>query len=148
MAFKQKLSKATGIPPARLPSSYQTLGDILLIKLPKLTTKQKQKIGQAIIHLLPYIKTVCEIKEIKGELREPNISIISGNSTSTIHKENGVLYKLDVTKVMFSKGNLNERKRLLGQVKDGETVIDMFAGIGYFSLPIAKFTMAKEIFSI
>ena len=148
MAFKQKLAKATGIPAAKLPSSYQIVGDVLLIKLPKLTASQKQKIGRAILGMLPYIKTVCEIKEISGELREPNISVIAGNGTATVHRENDVLYKLDVSKVMFSKGNLSERKRLLDKIKDGETVIDMFAGIGYFSLPIAKFTKAKEVISI
>lgn len=148
MAFKQKLAKSTGIPESKVPSSYQIIGDILLIKLPNLTAKQKQKIAAAIIGLLPYIRTVCEIKEIKGELREPVVSVLAGKNTLTVHKENDVLYKLDVTKVMFSKGNQNERKRLLDQIKEGETVIDMFAGIGYFTLPIAKFTKAKEIISI
>lgn len=148
MAFKQKLAKVTGISAGKLPSSYQIIGDVLLIKLPKLTTKQKQKIAQVILQLLPYVRTVCEIKEIKGELREPSVKVLAGNSTLTVHKENNVLYKLDVSKVMFSKGNLNERKRLLGQVKDGETIIDMFAGVGYFSLPLAKFTRAKEIIAI
>ena len=148
MAFKQKLAKATGIPAAKLPSSYQIIGEVLLIKLLKLTAKQKQKIGQAILKMLPYVKTVCEIKEISGELREPTTSTIAGNGTATVHKENEVLYKIDVSKVMFSKGNLSERKRLLDKIKEGETVIDMFAGIGYFSIPIAKFTKAKEIISI
>ena len=49
---------------------------------------------------------------------------------------------------MFSKGNLYERKRLIDRIKPGETVIDMFAGIGYFSLGIAKFSEAKKIISI
>jgi tRNA wybutosine-synthesizing protein 2 len=148
MAFKQKLAKATGIKPGKLPSSYQTVGEIMLIKLPKLNPKEKQKVSQTILKMLPYIKTVCEIKEVKGELREPSVNILAGEKTVTTHKENDVLYKLDVSKIMFSKGNLYERKRLLDQIKDGETIIDMFAGIGYFSLPIAKFTKAKEIISI
>jgi len=148
MAFKQKVAKATGISPAKLPSSYQIIGNVLLIKLPKLAAKQKQKIAQAILQMLPYVKTVCEIKEIKGELREPVVTVLAGTNTQTVHRENDVLYKMDVSKVMFSKGNLSERKRLLDKIKEGETVIDMFAGIGYFSLPIAKFTKAKEVISI
>lgn len=148
MAFKQKLAKAAGIPAAKLPSSYQIIGDVLLIKLPKLTTKQKHKIGQAVLQMLPYVRTVCEIKEIKGELREPSVNVLAGSSTVTTHKENNILYKIDVSKVMFSKGNLLERKRLLSQIRDGETVIDMFAGIGYFSLPIARLTKAKEVIAI
>lgn len=148
MAFKQKLAKASGIKESKLPSSYQIVGDVMLLKLPKLTPAQKQKAAQAIIQMLPYIKTVCEIKEISGELREPTVSILAGSSTATVHKENDILYKIDVSKLMFSKGNLYERKRILGQVKEGETIIDMFAGIGYFSLPLAKLTKAKEIIAV
>lgn len=147
--LKQKLSKATGISVGKLPSSYQIVGDIMLVKLMKIKSpKQKQKIAQAILKLLPYVKTVCEIKEIKGELREPSVKVLAGNGTVTVHKENEILYKIDVSKIMFSKGNLSERKRLLNQVKDGEIIVDMFAGIGYFSLPIAKFTKAKEMIAL
>jgi len=49
---------------------------------------------------------------------------------------------------MFSKGNLTERKRLVDQVKEGETIVDMFSGIGYFSLGLAKFSKAKKIYAI
>ncbi|MBI4167853.1 MAG: class I SAM-dependent methyltransferase family protein [Candidatus Aenigmarchaeota archaeon] len=148
MTFKQKLAEATGIKADRIPASYQIIGDVLLMKMPKLKQKEKQKIAASILVLLPYVKTVCEMKEVKGELREPVVIAIAGNGTITTHKENDVLYRIDAAKIMFSKGNLSERKRLIEHVKEGETIIDMFAGIGYFSLPIAKFTKAKEIFSI
>lgn len=148
MSLKEKLAKATGMPAAKLPSGYQIIGDVMLLKLKVKSPKQKKKIADAVISLLPYVKTVCEIKEVRGELREPSVSMLAGNSTITVHKENDVLYKIDVSKIMFSKGNMSERKRLLEHVKDGETVIDMFAGIGYFSLPIAKFTQAREIIAI
>lgn len=149
MPFKQKLAKATKISASKLPSSYQTVGHVLLLKLPSIKSpKQKKKIAQAILSLLPYVKTVCEIKEISGELREPVIDVLAGNGTITTHKENEILYKLDAAKIMFSKGNLNERKRIIGQVKDGELIIDMFAGIGYFSLGLAKHSKAREIIAI
>lgn len=149
MSFKQKLSKATGIRASLLPAGYQIIGHVVLLKLPKMKSpQQKQKIGSAILSLLPYVKTVCEIKEIKGELREPIINVVAGNVTETIHTENTIKYKLDVSKTMFSKGNLSERKRLIPQIKENETIVDMFAGIGYFSLGIAKFTRAKEILAI
>jgi tRNA wybutosine-synthesizing protein 2 len=149
MSFKQKLAKATGIKVAVLPSSYQIIGHVLLLKLPKIKSlNQKRKIASAILVLLPYVKTVCEIKEIRGEFREPSVTILAGNGTITTHKENGILYKLDAAKIMFSKGNLNERKRVINQVKDGELIIDMFAGIGYFSLGLAKFSKVREIIAI
>jgi tRNA wybutosine-synthesizing protein 2 len=49
---------------------------------------------------------------------------------------------------MFSKGNVYERQRLIDQVRQGEVIVDMFAGIGYFSVPLAKFSKAAKIVTI
>jgi tRNA wybutosine-synthesizing protein 2 len=148
MGFKSQLSEATGIAADKLPSSYQIVGTVLLMKLSKLTTAQKNKIGKAMLEMLPNVKTVCEVKEVAGEFREPIVSVLAGNGTATLHKENDIIYKIDAAKIMFSKGNLTERKRLIEQVKPGEEIVDMFAGIGYFSLGLAKFTKARRIMAI
>lgn len=94
------------------------------------------------------VKTIIKINNIYGTKREPNFEILYGNETETIHKENGCYFKLDLTKVMWSKGNNNERIRIAKLVEDNEVVVDMFAGIGYFSIPIAKFSNASKIYSI
>lgn len=67
--------------------------------------------------------------------------------TETVHKENGCLFKLDVSKIMFSKGNLAEKRLLTADCKD-EVIVDMFAGIGYFSIPIAVHSKPKRIIAI
>ncbi|MHA2039242.1 MAG: class I SAM-dependent methyltransferase, partial [Promethearchaeota archaeon] len=64
------------------------------------------------------------------------------------HKEHGIKYRFNVTKIMFSQGNLRERRFLATLVKKGEIVVDMFAGMGYFSLPIAKHSEVVQIYSI
>ena len=89
-----------------------------------------------------------EIDHIQGTKREPVYNILYGNETETIHKENGCLFKLDLSKVMWSKGNNNERLRIAKLVEDNEVVLDMFAGIGYFSIPIGVHSNAKRIYSI
>jgi tRNA wybutosine-synthesizing protein 2 len=94
------------------------------------------------------VDTIAKIKNIAGQMRKPSIEILIGNTTETIHKENGCLFKLDIAKIMWSKGNTNERLRIAKLVKSGETIVDMFAGIGYFSIPIACHSQAKKIFSI
>ena len=149
MGFKEKLSQEAKINLDKLPTGYQIVGNILLLKLPKIKSqKEKMIVAEKSKKILPYIKTVCEIKEVSGEFRKAKIKILFGKSTETIHKENVILYKLDVSKIMFSKGNLSERKRLIGKINPGEIVVDMFAGIGYFSLNLAKFTKTKNIYSI
>ncbi|MBD3155228.1 MAG: class I SAM-dependent methyltransferase family protein [Candidatus Aenigmarchaeota archaeon] len=133
-----------------LPSSYHKIGDIVIINIKKPLWKYDKKIGKVILENIPNTRTVCKRTDfITGKLREPNVKVIAGKkNTETIHKEHGIEYKLDVAKVMFSKGNLTERKRLIDQVSEGETIVDMFAGIGYFSLGIAKFSEVKKIYSI
>lgn len=150
MKFKQLLAKETKLPEEILPASYQTLGNILLLKLlnPK-ALKNKKKIGRAILKIFPYVKTVCLQHGIKGEFRKPKVEIIAGLSlTETVHKELGCRFKLDAKKVMWSKGNHFERERLLKLVKPAEIIVDMFAGIGYWSVILAKHTKAKRIIAI
>lgn len=145
MNFRQKIARETGISAEKVPASYQILGDVMLLKF-GCSEVEKKKIADTILQLYPYVKTVCETKGVSGELRQPFVRKLAGNGTETVHKENGIFYKLDAAKLMFSKGNHLERQRLLGEVKKNEVVVDMFAGIGYFSLPIAKHV--KKMYAI
>ncbi|OGW53647.1 MAG: hypothetical protein A2Y81_06555 [Nitrospirae bacterium RBG_13_43_8] len=110
----------------------------------------EDEIGKIILQNIPNTRTVCSrTGEITGDDRMPQLEVIAGvGNTETVHKENGCLYTLDVAKIMFSQGNLKERGRLVKIVKKHETVVDMFAGIGYFSIPIARFVRPSKIFSI
>jgi tRNA wybutosine-synthesizing protein 2 len=153
MSFKELIAEKTGIASDLIPSGYQIIGDIMLIKFSeKLGVVQKRKIASAVLESFPYVKTVCESFGVEGELRKPKVKIIKSREKKpkliTMHKEHDVLFKLDVSKIMFSKGNLDERQRLIKQVRPNETIVDMFAGIGYFSLGIAKFSPANRIYAI
>src|SRR3989344_5706095 len=114
------------------------IGDVYLSKS-NINIKQIKK-------QFPYIKTICKLSGISGEFRKPKIKKLFGESTITTHREHGISYNLDVSKIMFSQGNHFEKKRLMNLVKPNETVVDMFAGIGYFTLPIAK--KVKQIYAI
>jgi tRNA wybutosine-synthesizing protein 2 len=133
-----------------LPRGYQIVGKILLVKLKPSLLKHKKIIGKTILSLFPYIHTVCLIKDIGGIERKPNVEIIAGckRSTQTLNKEHGCQFLIDVSKVMWSQGNKEERIRITKLVKPGETIVDMFSGIGYFSIFIAKYCKPKEIYAI
>jgi len=146
MSLKDKVSEITKIEKEKIPSSPQIIGHVLLAKFTASTKNEKTKIAKAWMQLLPKITTVGEIKGVEGELRQPKVTKLLGNGFKTMHKEHGISYLLDASKIMFSKGNHFERQRLLNQVKSGETVVDMFAGVGYFSLGIAKH--AKHVIAI
>lgn len=156
MGFKEKLKEKLGdfISSQELellPRGFQTLGKVMVLKLHPDLIKYKEVIARKSMELLPAIESVY-LNEgiIKGNFRTPeNIVYVAGKKNPiVIHKEHGVSYKFDFTKIMFSQGNLAERKHLATLVKDGEVIVDMFAGIGYFSLPIAKIANPRKIYSI
>ena len=121
---------------------YKKIGDILIVDS-NYTQNNYEELSRR-----HNVKTIMKIDHIQGTKREPVYKILYGDETVTINKENGCLFKLDLSKVMWSKGNNNERLRIAKLVGDGETVIDMFAGIGYFSIPIGIHANAKEVIAI
>ncbi|MDD2665430.1 MAG: class I SAM-dependent methyltransferase family protein [Methanocellales archaeon] len=130
----------------KMPHGWQIIGDIIIVNIPTALQKRKYEIGGALLELHPRCKTALMIKGVTGQYREPDVEIIAGEDTQTIHKENGCLFKLDASKIMFSKGNLEERRRLsrFGQ----GIVVDMFAGIGYFSIPMAVHSNPEKVLAI
>jgi tRNA wybutosine-synthesizing protein 2 len=83
--------------------------------------------------------TVLARGGINGEHREPDVTVVAGEGdTETVHREHGTEYAMDLAEVMFSPGNKAERARMGESVREGERVLDMFAGIGYFTLPMAR----------
>lgn len=68
--------------------------------------------------------------------RDSQVQLLKGDSGWVRHLEGGVVYSLDVTRCMFSSGNVTERTRMGKLAASGETVVDLFAGIGYYTLPL------------
>ena len=124
---------------------WKKIGDILVVdnKFSKISADSLRSLA-----LKHKVKSIVKINHIGGEMREPSLEIIYGDGTETVHKENGCLFNLDLSKVMWAKGNNNERLRIAKLVEDGEVVVDMFAGIGYFSIPIGVHSNAEKIYSI
>jgi tRNA (guanine37-N1)-methyltransferase len=132
-----------------LPTSYDIIGNIVLIKLPDELMDYKKNIGESILQSKKNIKTVCLVKPISGELRTRDIEIISGeNRTKTKHKEFGLEFFVDIKDSYFSPRLANERKRIATLVKPDEIVVDMFTGVGPFAIMIAKYSKAKIIYAI
>jgi len=134
-----------------LPRGFQILGKVMILKLNSKIIKKKILIGETCLTLFPNFKSVyLNLGKVVGTFRKPEkIELIAGEDNPIVeHKEHDVIYRFDITKIMFSKGNINERKYLASLVRDGELIVDMFAGIGYFSLPIARHAKPAKIYSI
>jgi tRNA wybutosine-synthesizing protein 2 len=130
-----------------LPRGGYILGEIIIVKIPSALEHLKGRIGEALLSIYPRCKTVLRDLGIEGSFRQPVREVIAGSDTKTVHKENGVIFRLDALRIMFSQGNLKERMRMGNFGKD-EFVVDMFAGIGYFTLPMAVHSSPIRVMAI
>lgn len=73
-----------------------------------------------------------------GVCRTPETEVLYGSTGDVIHRESGISFCIDPSKVMFSQGNRTEKMRVAMLTRRGERVADMYAGIGYFTLPVAR----------
>ncbi len=122
-----------------LRTSFDTIGDIVILEIPDDLINKKQMIGDAALEFTKRKSVYMKKSAIKGTTRVRELEFLSGNDDSiTIHKEHGARLKLDVREVYFSPRLATERKRVMESVKNGEKILDMFCGIGPFPIVIAK----------
>jgi len=121
---------------ADAPGSWAVIGSVVLVEIGD--APRPEEVGEALLTMHGEADTVLARGSISGTHREPDVEVIAGEGdTHTVHREHGIEYGLDLATVMFSPGNKAERKRMGEFVEPGERVLDMFAGIGYFTLPMA-----------
>ncbi|ACS33427.1 tRNA (guanine(37)-N1)-methyltransferase Trm5b [Thermococcus gammatolerans] len=130
-----------------LPSSFDVIGDIAIIELPDELMPYGKAIGEAILKVHKHIKAVfAKGSKVEGEYRVRELIYLAGEKrTETLHRENGIRLKLDVAKVYFSPRLATERMRIFKKTRSGEVVFDMFAGVGPYSILLAR--KAKLVFA-
>ncbi|WP_296791681.1 class I SAM-dependent methyltransferase family protein [uncultured Methanobrevibacter sp.] len=122
-----------------LRTSFDTIGDIVILEIPDDLVSKKQIIGDAALKFTKKQAIYMKKSAIKGTIRIRDLEFLAGTDDSvTIHKEHGVRLKLDVRQVYFSPRLATERLRVNDSVCDGERILDMFCGIGPFPVLIAK----------
>ena len=129
-----------------LPTKWKKIGNVLIIDLENLAEDKKREIAEVYAEELN-VKTVIQKNKVSGELRKPEkVDLLYGTETITEISEYGIRYSLDLGEIMWSSGNTGWRSALAGpeKVKDfysfdkPKTIIDYFAGIGYFALQMAR----------
>ena len=130
----------------KLPTKWKRIGNILVIDLENLTDDKKREIAEVYAEELN-VKTVIQKSKVSGELRKPEkVVLLYGTETITEISEYGIKYRLDLSEIMWSPGNTGWRSALAGPEKVNDfysfdkpgTIIDYFAGIGYFVLQMAR----------
>ncbi len=131
----------------RVSTGVDVIGDICIVRLEGFGQKEKRGIGEALLSGVKNLKVVMEQEGgIEGEYRLRKVRRLAGEKrTLTIHRENGCAFKVDVAKCYFSPRLSTERLRVAQEVARGESVLNMFAGVGPFTIPIAKLRGAKVL---
>jgi len=123
-----------------LISSFDQIGDIIIVKIPDSLLTKKKLIGETLLNEVKIAKSVFyQASAVEGDFRTRNLEILAGeNKTETEYKEFGCKFTVDVENAFFSPRLSTERERIANLVQDGEIVVNMFAGVGMFSIMIAK----------
>lgn len=130
--------------------SYDIMGDIAILEIDKELLKKKRAIANALLKTNKNIRTVVrKVGGHEGKLRLQKYELLAGKKNfKTLHKENGIILKLDIRKVYFSPRTANERLRVAKLIKDGEDVLVMFSGISPYEITFAKHSKSRNIFGI
>ena len=80
-------------------------------------------------------KRLARMGEVSGEFRESGVEMLLGEDDWVVRKESGIDYGYRMTHCMFSAGNVNERRRMGEVAKESDVIVDLYAGIGYYTLP-------------
>jgi len=125
---------------ASLPHAVDFVGDIAVVEIPPELEEYKVIVGKAILATHKPLTTVLtKSSAVSGEYRVREFETIAGvEKTKTVHREHGCVFHVDLAKAYFSPRLSYEHSRVASLVEEGETVLDMFAGVGPFSILIAK----------
>lgn len=153
--LRQVAERVVGSTHHLMPRSFDIVGDIVVIKVPEALEPRKHDIAEGLLEELRYVKVVLrQATPVSGTYRTRGLEWLAGEKrTETIHREHGCLFKVDLAKCYFSPRLAYERMRIADCVDKttftgSETVVNMFAGVGSFSILIAKFSGVDRVYSI
>jgi tRNA (guanine37-N1)-methyltransferase len=146
-ALKGKLSKKEM---GRLISSFDSVGDIAVIRVPEELERKAKIIGEAVLRMNKHFRTACMVTgEHQGKYRVQPVKVIAGKRNKIAnYKESGCTFKVDLGKVFFSPRLSTERLRIAGLIKPGEIVGAFFAGVGPFPVVFAKNSPMGKAYAI
>lgn len=132
-----------------LISAFDQIGDIIIVRIPDFLLPKKKLIGETLLQEVKKAKSVFyQASAVEGDFRTRNLEILAGEDrTETEYKEFGCKFTVDVENAFFSPRLSTERERIANLIKDGETIVNMFAGVGMFSIMAAKKKKCK-VYSI
>ena len=125
---------------SELYGAFDQIGNIIIIRIPDSLLSKKKTIGETLLQKVKTAKSVFyQSSPVEGDFRIRSLELLAGeDETETEYKEHGCRFRVDVQKAFFSPRLSTERERIANIINDGEIVINMFGGVGMFSIIAAK----------
>ncbi len=125
---------------SELFSAFDQIGGIIVVRIPDSLLHKRRAIGEVLLDQVKKAESVFyQSSNVDGDHRTRSLELLAGaDSTETEYRENGCRFVVDVEKAFFSPRLSTERLRIAGLVSDADVIINMFAGIGTFSIIAAK----------
>ena len=127
-----------------IPSRWEKLGDMVIFPQGTDTTNWPM---EEVAEILQANRIGIQNEIDSGPTRKSQLELVHGGDGWVVHRENFVEYEFDATQVMFSSGNVTERRRMGEIARENEIVVDLFCGIGYYTLPILVKNKIKHVYS-
>ena len=123
-----------------LISAFDQIGHIIIIRIPDSLISKKKLIGETLLEQVKSAKSIFyQSSSVDGEFRTRDLEILAGDDkTETEYKESGCRFLVDVRNVFFSPRLSSERTRIAEFVNNDEVIVNMFGGVGIFSIIAAK----------
>ncbi|NXD53842.1 TYW2 protein, partial [Corvus moneduloides] len=122
-----------------VPHAWQRHGDLVLLSEDSFQAAPWERLGSALWETVAAALGARRVarrgRVMPDGMRTPSVTLLLGQDGWVEHVDNGIRYTFDVTKCMFSPGNITEKLRVASLPCSGEVLVDLFAGIGYFTLP-------------
>ena len=133
-----------------LPKSYDVIGDIAVVELSSRLDTIAEILAKELLNIHPNVRSVfARAGPVEGSERIRPLRHLAGEyRTTTVHREFGCSFKVDLSSAFFSPRLSTEHRRVAQQVQNGEHVVDMFSGVGPFSILIAKTVTNIEVEAI
>ncbi len=135
---------------ALLPRAFDMIGQIAIIEIPRKLAGKAKLIGKSLLAIHPNLKSIyAKGGKRTGKYRTRKLVLLAGEKrTTTIHKENGCDFELDVAKAYFSPRLAHERQIIANAAKPGAKILALFAGVGPFPIVLAKHQPSVQIAAI
>jgi len=121
-----------------------------VFRIPEHLEQHSKTVAETIMQTHKQVKSVWrQVSSVSGEYRLHGLEHVLGKKTTeTVYKEYGCAYKVDLKTAYFSPRLSYERLRIAKLVEPQEVILNMFSGVGCYSIAVAKHSQPKKVYSV